>query len=71
MSYPLGCYPLGVAPQTKFWVLIRLIQLNLKIKDGLMVVNLFRFNIKLVLGPRATSKGSPDGKIVVFNKMCH
>ena len=44
--------------QTKFWVL-RSIQSNLKINKGLMVENLFRFNIKLVLGSGTTHKGSP------------
>ena len=41
---PLG----GLLPQTMFWVLISPRQRNLKIKNGLVVENLFRFNVKLV-----------------------
>ena len=40
-------------------------------KNWFMVENLFRFNIKLVLGSVTTPKGLSEGIIIVFNKMCH
>ena len=51
MRYHLRGYPLGFTPQKMFWVLINPIQRDPKTKNWLMVENLFRFNIKLVLGP--------------------
>ena len=36
-----------------------------------MIENLFKYNTLLVFRPGTITKGSPEGRIVVFNKMCH
>ena len=63
----------GLPLDTKCWVLFSPIQRDLKIKNGILIENLFRFNIQLkivfgVLG--VTSRGLPPEKVLDLENSC-